>query len=445
MLRNHSECSASCGKDGVHHLLYECEERATGNLVDHKYCSHIPEPKIFSPCNRVQCLKASYHWEVTSEWSECSASCGQSGTQYQLFYCVRETESVGEERVEERFCSDMVSPKEPRPCNRNPCSKYKWTVTNEWYECNQSCGDTGIQQKKVVCQKQELGKAAENVGIWYCRNQEKPLEKRECNVRECFSYQWRESGEWGECSQTCGRDAFREMVYHCKNVTYDDVETLVSDKYCDTSDKPGNQTKCTDIKPCDSFEWKDTSNWTDCTSRCGNDGTRTKIYSCVSTLSDEIVADSFCENAIMLLEEEPCNRFPCQTFAWKHVDEWYPECPKQCNNLPIAFQTKRTKCFQIFDNGRSEVTDEEYCSDLAKPTLMLKPCGPVTCSTYAWEESGWSPCSETCGNGGIKTQTVQCVETMDNGTRSIVNDNICENAPKLDLIQMPCRLPPCFR
>ncbi|KAL4239989.1 A disintegrin and metalloproteinase with thrombospondin motifs 14 [Mactra antiquata] len=438
MLTNFSECSTSCGTEGLRHRMYECERLSDFERVDPEYCSFTPEPIFEEPCNRFDCETKSFRWKVTSEWSSCSASCGNSGSQYQLFYCVEEHDD--ELKVDEKFCADLISPKEPRPCNRNPCVVYKWKLSDSWQQCNESCGDYGIQSKKSMCMEVR-GESEKPTGIWYCNGKSKPTESRACNRRECFVYEWVTS-PWSDCSQTCNEGLkIREVL--CKNITFDDRERTVPDTYCDTIEKPSIEANC-EMEKCTSYGWKSTGNWTECSVTCGSNGIQQEILKCYSDGTGEQVDKNLCDNFENTPTERECSSGPCFRFEWKNVtDSWSPVCQQTCEDKYVDHQELSVQCYQVYANGVEELA-EQYLCDMEERPMITRKCERVDCQSYKWDVSDWDGCDAGCGDKGEQRGVIVCLKYNDEGSQR-VNDEKCVADDRPSSSTRACTNDPCFR
>ncbi|XP_045210598.2 A disintegrin and metalloproteinase with thrombospondin motifs gon-1-like [Mercenaria mercenaria] len=442
MLRNYSECSASCGDTGMRHQLFECEQLSDGAVVDPAFCNHSPKPMSIEPCNRKKCETVKYRWDVTTKWSECSATCGNSGSQYQLFHCVREYNDGHTEKADDKFCADFRSPKEPRPCNRKLCVKYQWEVTDKWLPCNETCGEYGAQSKKLLCKRY---KDSENitVGNWFCASQEKPVESQACNRRACFSYKWDVASDWTDCSQTCGNSGFRERKVSCKNVTYDNRERDVPGTFCEENEKPADREEC-NKSPCETFYWSSTENWSQCSKSCGDSGIQKQLFVCRSNESDNIVDDNHCREDEVKINERPCNRRPCFTFQWKlQSDEWYPSCQNTCSDPVVESQTQKASCYQIFISGEKELSEADLCNIDEKP-VNTRPCTKLECTQFRWNRADdWSECEAPCGSTGIQRIISECV-AVEGSIIKIVSDDNCQNEDRPADLTRFCSSPACY-
>ncbi|XP_048679219.2 A disintegrin and metalloproteinase with thrombospondin motifs 13 isoform X3 [Caretta caretta] len=128
-------CSVSCGGGVVRRVLYCARE--TGDkveeIVSDAQCHGLPRPEEQELCNLEPCPP---RWKVAATGS-CSSSCGL-GIATQLITCVQLRQGL-ETELEESLCPEAEKPLSSIPCIIRMCS-YEWGFS-EWTECSASCGN----------------------------------------------------------------------------------------------------------------------------------------------------------------------------------------------------------------------------------------------------------------------------------------------------------------
>uniref|UniRef100_I3JGU1 ADAMTS/ADAMTS-like Spacer 1 domain-containing protein n=1 Tax=Oreochromis niloticus TaxID=8128 RepID=I3JGU1_ORENI len=184
-----SECSVSCGP-GVQQRQLQCRQsfgdRST--MVHPQRCADLTQPVLTQPCQ----LRLCSHWEVSSNWSQCSVDCGV-GKRTRSVRCVSDQGDV----VNEKECSSRARPQGSEECNMGPCVT-NWYFTDWSKTCSAQCGP-GVQKREVVCLTRggvrEGGEGGDCIG-------DKPAELKACNGGPCvpvtiwYSSPWTQVGEW---------------------------------------------------------------------------------------------------------------------------------------------------------------------------------------------------------------------------------------------------------
>uniref|UniRef100_A0A4W4GDV2 Peptidase M12B domain-containing protein n=1 Tax=Electrophorus electricus TaxID=8005 RepID=A0A4W4GDV2_ELEEL len=228
------ECSKSCGR-GVKTRQVACQ-RPDGERFNDLSCDVLDKPPDQEQCNTLPCPR----W-TADLWSACSASCGR-GYKYRNVTCV----SHSGQPITEENCVHLPRPQKQRRCKGGRCLKWK---TSAWGECSTSCGP-GVQQQQVSCQTGDqrrtqdsecsrneyprflitnascgsghrrrtvacLSLADEQVHNAHCAEDLRPTDVEVCNTQPC-EFIW-VTGEWTECSVTCGR-GYRQRLVSCSEV-----------------------------------------------------------------------------------------------------------------------------------------------------------------------------------------------------------------------------------
>ncbi|KAM9370808.1 A disintegrin and metalloproteinase with thrombospondin motifs 13 [Phaethornis superciliosus] len=127
------ECSVSCGR-GETQLQYVCVAFDTKEETQEENCHPVPKPESrIEVCDLSPCPPS---WKVTPA-GPCSSSCGL-GLAVQLVTCVQ-IHKGKEVLVEESLCPVAEKPLTSVPCVIRMCS-YEWGFS-EWTECSASCGN----------------------------------------------------------------------------------------------------------------------------------------------------------------------------------------------------------------------------------------------------------------------------------------------------------------
>ncbi|KAJ8361216.1 hypothetical protein SKAU_G00177410 [Synaphobranchus kaupii] len=229
---NWGECTKPCG-GGIKTRLVVCQ-RPNGERFNDLSCEILDKPPDREQCNTQSCPSSS-HWN-TDPWSSCSASCGK-GYKYRNVTCMtRSGRSVAEEN-----CQHLTRPGRQRRCRGGRCPKWR---TRRWGECSSSCG-SGRQQREVFCQIGDQRSREESE----CSRSARPASNQFCQAAECPSrYRW-SVGDWHECSKSCGSGHRRRTV-----VCVDPGEEEVHEMYCMTQKKKPTDTESCNTQPCD-FVW----------------------------------------------------------------------------------------------------------------------------------------------------------------------------------------------
>ncbi|XP_043685807.1 protein madd-4 isoform X2 [Vespula pensylvanica] len=166
-----------------------------------------------------------FEW-VTTNWSDCSQTCGGSGFQMRGAQCtMRPIKSANSSRVPLRtvigasLCEEAghPMPQKVRPCGIERCPQWH---TTEWTACESSrCFNwqTAMQRRDISCRlTEELENGHENVTQLdpnKCDETTRPLQRQECYNDACKGV-WR-VGEWSECTASCEEDGIKYRILQC--------------------------------------------------------------------------------------------------------------------------------------------------------------------------------------------------------------------------------------
>ncbi|KFO65564.1 ADAMTS-like 2, partial [Corvus brachyrhynchos] len=343
-LSSHEPCSSTC-TTGVMSTYAMCV-RYDGIEVDDTYCDAMTRPEpIHEFCAGRECQP---RWE-TSSWSECSRTCGE-GYQFRIVRCWKMISPGFDSSVYSDLCesADIARPDERKVC-KNPACGPQWEMS-EWSECSARCGERSVVTRDIRCSEEEklcdasarplaakkcTGRLAPRClptaecPLWlqcsggcgqgrmirhvYCKTSDgrvvpesqcnldtKPLAIHPCGDKNCPSH-WL-AQDWERCNTTCGRGVKKRIVL-CLEIVNGKIKTRNAAD-CDVAKKPVEESTCFE-RPC--FKWY-TTPWSECTKTCGI-GVRMRDVKCYQ--GKDIVRG--CDPLVKPVGKQTCDLQPCPT------------------------------------------------------------------------------------------------------------------------------------
>ncbi|KAI1722523.1 immunoglobulin domain-containing protein [Ditylenchus destructor] len=424
------------------------------------------------------CAKKIFRWKDTLQFTPCDKTCGPNSVRVSVSVCVN---TATDRVVPERLCADQERPRpQVKRCPYVVCPA-KW-LTGSWTDCSATCG-SGQQYRQVFC----LADAVENrkVADQYCWQQQKPITERECGA-PCPVW---EIGDWGECSETCGK-GLRKRNVECRqgnerteDIMCSDQKRPVQTQPCYTSlkcpaSKGSNSAVSNASPPHYRFGWQSSDNQLDPVSG-------PLQYTNENIQSSGIV--SLNDNEVGTMPNIAPNNENGDDFDKSrprfHTGVW-GDCSASCGP---GVRSRSVECvaFQGLTADMIKLPDYE-CDGQTKPTLFqpcqLAPCrlpqqgpsfspqgsayitvpeeasydrrrnanslaefsSPVTThdrkeSLYRWEYGEWGPCSASCLAGKQKS-TLKCVDL--NRKQSVSWSN-CDSAKRPIDLTRSCNKQAC--
>ncbi|KAK3562516.1 hypothetical protein QTP86_034766 [Hemibagrus guttatus] len=270
----------------------------------------------------IRILSQEFEWRL-AEWSTCSASCGNKGSQSRKVHCVSDNGQM----MPPLSCQHLPKPFSlTRPCNLHDCPP-SWGST-VWSKCSTSCG-RGFRQRRVSCQRLDASGSIQVLADATCEGMSRPEHREPCVSEACAEWI---SGPWGQCSGRCLGPAVatQRRLVMCKKLNSSDTNTA-----CDPRERPALVRNCTS-EMCN-VHWR-VSPWRMCTATCGS-GFQSRRVECVHHHNNKTLPDLHCAWQRRPVTWQHCNITSCGNECKDTTH--YCAVVKRLRLCPIELYTQR--------------------------------------------------------------------------------------------------------
>ncbi|XP_043917142.1 ADAMTS-like protein 1 [Protopterus annectens] len=190
MVTHWSQCSQSCGDEGIHRRRVTCQKvTATGvvmSLPDSSCAQIVRRPLDTQSCNRKPCGEWS-----GSAWGQCIGQCigPRLATQQRQVFCQAKNGTV----LSSEHCSSLPRPSSTQNCSKESCNT-QWRIST-WTQCTATCGTYGFQSRRVDCVNLRLNKS---VREQLCSWKPRPVNWQRCNITPCENVECRDTTRYCE-------------------------------------------------------------------------------------------------------------------------------------------------------------------------------------------------------------------------------------------------------
>lgn len=336
-----STCSATCG-EGIRNRSFTVTQIAeNGGLA----CDGLP---IVEACNDGPCPGAVDCVVDFSTWSSCTETCG-IGTRSRTATITTPAENGG---------LACVTTPISEVCNDGPCANDCVGVFSQWAACSFTCGGGTQDRTFTVTTPATNGGAACDAT---------PLQ-RPCTNDPCPINCDGTHSAWGTCSQSCGVGTRSRDFTETVAAQYGGLPCVTSPltEVCEIVACPGD---CAGTF----------SDWSDCSQPCGP-GTQTRTF---TVTTPAVNGGASCLDTPL---SQSCEIIPCPIDCVGSFSDYGP-CSATCG-LGIHVRT------------HSITTPAQYGGDACVTSPLSDVCQDVECPIdCVGSFSNWSPCSVTCGPG----------------------------------------------
>lgn len=233
---------------------------------------------------------------------------------------------------------------------------FEWAL-KKWSHCSKPCGG-GKQYTRFGCRRKSDGKMVHRT---FCSNITKPRAiSRACNQKECSEPIW-VTGEWEECSKSCGKTGSQTRPVRCVRADMDGSFKAINAKYCN-DDRPEGRRSCNrHLCPA---QWR-TGPWSQCSVTCGNGSQERQVMCSTPDNAIGICMDTKPENI------RTCLLSPCPNDRGNFLIQWLSRADPE---FPAPKISSRLRCKgdkSVF--CRMEGLNK-YCSNPSYRQMCCKSC-----------------------------------------------------------------------
>ena len=312
-------------------------------------------------------------------------------------------------------------------------------TTGDWSDCSKTCGADATRKRTVECLDARTGVS---VNTTLCRPDLTPAEISSCTNRECQTY-WYMS-DWSQCSAECN-GGMQQRKVECRLVN--NLPTQASDSANTKRNDVVDDNACVGTKPTTSTacnldacpSWQ-MSEWSECSVTCG-DGIQTRTATCIDAQGKSI-DDAQCGMIQMPNDIQACQPVPCGFWQQDTTAAWSP-CSKRCNGgnstLPLV-------C--VLADGTSPNLDQHGqtgfgCAQDAIPGSAYAPPNTRICNIESCPTYYYDVRDySACSkvcDSGLQTGRAVCIQSKDD---TIVPNSFCVGEPPIDITR-PCNTAAC--
>ncbi|XP_006816067.2 thrombospondin type-1 domain-containing protein 7A-like [Saccoglossus kowalevskii] len=397
------------------------------------YCQKLERPVAIQSCLNCSEKCVTSTW---STWSTCSSTCGPA-TKYRSRRVLRlptesDSQSCGA-LSEFRDCTDLS------PC---PEPVYTWKI-GTWTSCrkinattvnNSTCG-VGQRSRFVTCLDEKGLQVNHSLCLKSSLGEGKPGNKEACDLPcDCMVSEWT---QWSQCSKTCRSHTNYDtgIQKRTRKITtlpeYGGLPCLplIEKRHCDIRDLP----------LCPLYKWHTELEWGQCRllnneGLCGAGQQRRQVY-CIVEGDEQLrpVEEAFCLQDVSTnsTKQKPPSKRACQV-----------ACPQNCQ---VGEWQNWSPCSQSCGDGGQKVRQREV---LVPAMYGGRDCGPLLQSTKCesvdcvwWYTGRWSKCfldygNSRCGSGS-QVRVLYCKSAMDD-VLDAKNCSHLERPLRTRVCKVPC-------